>query len=120
MAYVWPQKNMQALRPHIFASCLSILLFVGVTGAAYFMTVTQVLAHEDKNPYPNFQAGQVTGIQGAGIQIGNTNYPILSGITITDQYENPVSLKDISQGERVLFHLDHKGRIDRLVLWVPS
>jgi hypothetical protein len=99
---------------------LPILFFVASTGASQFVTVPQALAHEDKNPYANFKAGEVTGIQGAGIQIDNTTYPMIPSLTITDQYENPVSLKDISQGERVLFHLDHKGRIDRLVLWVPS
>lgn len=120
MLYAWSQKNMQALRPYVFTSCSLILFFVSGTGAVPLVTVPQVLAHEDKNPYANFKAGEVTGIQGAGIQIDNTNYPMISSLTITDQYENPVSLKDISQGERVLFHLDHKGRIDRLVLWIPS
>ncbi|MGZ8405602.1 MAG: hypothetical protein ACXW4C_07800 [Nitrospira sp.] len=120
MLYAWSHRNVQALRPYVFASCLPIWFFVGGTGVVNFVTVPQVLAHEDKNPYANFKAGEVTGIQGAGIQIDNTNYPMISSLTIRDQYENPVSLKDISQGERVLFHLDHKGRIDRLVLWIPS
>ncbi len=120
MVYEWAQRNRQALRPYVFASYLPILCFVGGAGVVPFVTVSQVLAHEDKNPYANFKTGEVTGIQGGGIQIDNTNYTILSAVTITDQYENLVSLKDISQGERVLFHLDHKGRIDRLVLWVPS
>jgi len=120
MLYAWSHRNMQALRPFVFASCLPILSFIGGAGVVNFVTVPQVLAHEDKNPYANFKAGEVTGIQGAGIQIGNTHYPILSAATITDQYENPVILKDISRGERVLFHLDDKGRIDRLILWVPS
>jgi hypothetical protein len=111
---------MQALRPYVFASCLPILFVVGGAGALPFVTVPHALAHEDKNLYANFKAGEVTGIQGAGIQIDNTHYPILSAARITDQYENPVSVKDISHGERVLFHLDHKGRIDRLVLWIPS
>ncbi|TKB69700.1 MAG: hypothetical protein E8D52_04855 [Nitrospira sp.] len=104
----------------MFASCLPVLFLVGGAGAVPLVTVPHALAHEDKNPYANFKAGEVTGIQGAGIQIDNTHYPILSAATITNQYENPVSLKAIAQGERVLFHLDHKGRIDRLVLWVPS
>jgi hypothetical protein len=99
---------------------LPILFFVASTGTSQFVTVPQALANEDKNPYPNFKSGQVMGIQGAEIQIDNRNYPMVSPLTITDQYENPVSLKDISQGERVLFHLDHKGRIDRLVLWIAS
>ena len=120
MAYAWSQRNMQALRSYVFASYLPVLFLVGGAGAVPLVTVPQVLAHEDKNPYANFKAGEVTGIQGAGIQINNTHYPILSAATITDQYENPVSLKNIPQGERVLFHLDDKGRIDRLVLWVPS
>ncbi len=120
MLYAWSQKNMQALRPYLFTSCSLILFFVSGAGAVPLVTVPHALAHEDKNPYANFKAGEVTGIQGAGIQINNTHYPILSAATITDQYENAVSLKDISQGERVLFHLDDKGRIDRLVLWVPS
>ena len=120
MLYAWSQRNMQALRPYVFASCLPMWFFVGGAGVVHFVTVSQVLAHEDKNSYANFKAGEVTGTQGAGIQINNTHYPILSAATITDQYENLVSLKDISQGERVLFHLDQKGRIDRLVLWVPS
>ncbi|CUS37150.1 hypothetical protein [Candidatus Nitrospira nitrificans] len=120
MVYEWAQRNRQALRPYVFASYLPILCFVGGAGVVPFVTVSQVLAHEDKNPYANFKTGEVTGIQGGGIQIDNANYTILSAVTITDQYENLVSLKDISQGERVLFHLDHKGRIDRLVLWVPS
>ncbi|NOU08761.1 MAG: hypothetical protein HOO98_01910 [Nitrospira sp.] len=120
MLYAWSHRNMQALRPYLFASYLPALFLVGGAGVVPLVTVSQVLAHEDKNLYANFKAGEVTGIQGAGIQINNTHYPILSAATITDQYENPVSLKDISHGERVLFHLDQKGRIDRLVLWVPS
>lgn len=120
MLYAWSYRNMQALRPYLFASYLPILFFISGAGVVHFVTVPQVLAHEDKNSYANFKAGEVTGTQGAGIQINNTHYPILSAATITDQYENLVSLKDISQGERVLFHLDQKGRIDRLVLWVPS
>ncbi|OQW33779.1 MAG: hypothetical protein A4E19_02720 [Nitrospira sp. SG-bin1] len=97
-----------------------MLFFIGTAGAAHFVTVPQVLADEDKNPYPNFKAGQMTGIQGAEIQIDNTSYPMIPSMAITDQYDNPVSLKDISQGARVLFHLDHKGRVDRLVVWIPS
>ncbi len=120
MLYAWSQKNMQALRPYVFTSCSLILSFVGGTGAVHLVAVSHALAHEDKNLYANFKAGEVTGVQGAGIQIDNTNYPVLSVATITDQYENPVRLKDLSQGERVLFHLDDKGRIDRLVWWVPS
>ena len=120
MLYAWSQKNMQALRPYVFASYLPILFSVGGAGVVDVVTVPQVLAHEDKNPYANYKAGEVTGMQGAGIQIDNMNYPMIPSLTITNQYDNPVSLKDISQGERVLFHLDHKGRIDRLVLWVPS
>jgi hypothetical protein len=120
MSYAWSHRNMQALRPYVFASYLPVLFFVGGAGVVNFVTIPQVLANEDKNPYANFKAGEVTGVQGAGIQINNTNYPMIPSLTITDQYENPVSLKDISQGERVLFHLDHKGRIDRLVLWIPS
>ncbi len=120
MLYAWSHGNMQAVRSYVFASCLPVLFLVGGAGAVPLVTVPHALAHEDKNPYANFKAGEVTGIQGAGIQIDNTHYPILSAATITDQYENPVSLKAIAQGERVLFHLDHKGRIDRLVLWVPS
>ena len=120
MLYAWSQKNMQALRPYVFTSCLLILSFVSGTGAVPLVTVPHALAQENKEPYANFKAGEVTGVQGAGIQINNTNYPILSAATITDQYENPVSLKDLSQGDRVLFHLDGKGRIDQLVLWIPS
>ena len=120
MSYEHSHRYRQALKPYVLASCLPILIFVASTGASQFVTVPQALAHEDKNPYANFKAGEVTGIQGAGIQIDNTNYPMISSLTITDQYENPVSLKNIAQGERVLFHLDHKGRIDRLVLWIPS
>ena len=120
MLYAWSHRNMQALKSYVFTSYLPVLIFVGGVGVVNFVTVPHALAHEDKNPYANFKAGEVMGIQGAGIQIDNTHYPILSAATITDQYENPVSLKDLSQGERVLFHLDQKGRIDRLILWVPS
>lgn len=120
MLYAWSHRNMQALRSYVFASYLPALFLVGGAGVVPLVTVPHALAHEDKNPYANFKAGEVTGIQGAGIQIDNTNYPMISSLTITDQYENPVSLKNIAQGERVLFHLDHKGRIDRLVLWIPS
>lgn len=120
MSYEYLHRYRQALKPYVLASCLPILFFVASTGASQFVTVPQALANENKNPYPNFKSGNVTGIQGTEIQIDNTNYPILSTVTIADQYENPVSLKDISQGERVLFHLDHKGRIDRLVLWIAS
>ncbi len=77
MLYAWSHRNMQALRPYVFASYLPILFFVGGAGVVNFVTVPQVLAHEDKNPYANFKAGEVTGIQGAGIQIDNTNYPMI-------------------------------------------
>ncbi len=120
MLYAWSQKNMQALRPYVFTSCSLILSFVGGEGAVPLVTVSHALAHDDKEPYANLKGGEVTGVQGAGIQINNTHYPVLSAATITDQYKNPVRLKDISQGERVLFHLDDKGRIDQLVLWIPS
>lgn len=120
MLYEWSHRNRQAVKPYLLASCLPILLCVWSIGVVQFVTVPQTLAHEEKNPYANFKSGQVTSMQGAEIQIDNTNYPTVSSLTVTDQYENPLSLKDISQGERVLFHLDHKGRIDRLVLWIAS
>ncbi len=120
MLYAWSQKSMQALRPYLFASYLPVLILVGGTGVVPLVTVPHALAHDDKEPYAKLKGGEVTGVQGAGIQINNTHYPVLSAATITDQYENPVRLKDLSQGERVLFHLDDKGRIDQLVLWIPS
>lgn len=102
------------------------ILALGVLGSVVALQATtnsQVLAHEDKNPFPNFKSGHVTGVpggEGKAIQIDDINYPILQSAVLTDQYENPVTVKDLAQGERVLFHLDSKGRIDRMVLWIPS
>lgn len=120
MLYDSSNTKLQVFRSHFFANWLLVLVVVSVAGTVHLVTSPQALAHEDNNPFPNFKAGQVTGIQGATIQIDNTNYPMVSSVTITDQYENPVSLKDITQGERVLFHLDNKERIDKLVVWIPS
>jgi hypothetical protein len=104
----------------VVAKWLIVLVALSGAGVIHAVTVPASWAYAEKDPYSNFKSGDVTDIQEKAIQIDRIRYPLVESVIVMDQYERLVSVKDLVPGERVLFHLDSNGRIDRIVLLIPS
>ena len=82
-----------------------------------------VHADQEQDPLVTYTRGYVTAKLAEGgraIQIDGVTYGMQPDIVITDQAERPVTVLDIASGVKVFFHLDSAGKIDRLLIWIPS
>jgi hypothetical protein len=101
-----------------------LLLLGCVTGTGGIVTETclgtMAAAHDESGPYAGMKKGTIDAIAGQSLRIDRNEYGVTEKLEITDQYRRPVHLKDIENGQDVYFRLDHKNRVDKVIVIIPS
>lgn len=82
--------------------------------------VTLAYGHEAKNQLEGLRVGVLDHVHPDAMVVEGTRYPLSAGVTVTNQFDRPVALLDLNQGDRVFFRLNNKGQIDKVVVWIPS
>jgi hypothetical protein len=81
---------------------------------------TMAAAHDESGPYAGMKKGTIDAIAEQSLRIDRNEYGITEKLEVTDQYRRPVHLKDIEKGQDIYFRLDHKSRVDKVIVIIPS
>ncbi len=100
---------------------LTLLIIGGVPLASVTISgVDEGLAQtSEPAPLAGFQSGQVTGKQGATLEMDNKNYQLTPGVSVKDDEGRQKELSDVVPGVEVMFHLK-QGSIEKLALVLPK
>ena len=77
-------------------------------------------AHDESGLYAGMKKGTVEAIAERSLRIDRNEYGLTEKLEVTDQYLRPVHLKDVEKGQDVYYRLDHKNRVDKVIVLIPS
>ena len=77
-------------------------------------------AHDESGLYAGMKKGTVDAIAERSLRIDRNEYGITEKLEVTDQYLRPVHLKDVEKGQDVYYRLDHKNRVDKVIVLIQS
>lgn len=77
-------------------------------------------AHDESGLYAGMKKGTVDAIAERSLRIDRNEYGLTEKLEVTDQYLRPVHLKDVEKGQDVYYRLDHKNRVDKVIVLIPS
>jgi len=81
---------------------------------------TMAAAHDESGLYAGMKKGTVDAIAERSLRIDKNEYGLMEKLEVTDQYLRPVHLKDVEKGQDVYYRLDHKNRVDKVIVLIPS
>jgi len=77
-------------------------------------------AADEAGLYAGMKRGVITAVTERMIRIDREDFDLAAQVEITDQYRRPVLLKDLESGQNVFFRVDHKNKITKVILLIPS
>lgn len=99
-----------------------------VVAALWCMGLTdRVRAHEDEGkpqqahatPSATMQTGMVTSVNSGQIRVNDTNYPLDTAVSVSDDEGHPRDLKAVVPETQILYHV-HRGHVDHIVVVLPK
>ena len=93
---------------------------VGTGGIAMQICLGTMAAAHESGPYTGMKKGTIEGITEQSLRIDKSEFGIIEKLEITDQYRLPIPMKDLGIGQEVYFRLDHKNRVDKVIVLIPS
>lgn len=101
---------------------LILTMAVGLTGSLSLITSRIAWADELASPMPvsiQFTPGEVTANWGEALSVDGQEYPLATGVMVSDDDGNQREVKDFVPGTSVKYHLKN-GKIDIVVLVLPK
>lgn len=77
-------------------------------------------ATDEVGPYAGMKKGIISAVTEKMIRIDREDFDLAAQIETTDQYRRPVLLKNLEPGQNVFFRVDHKNKITKVILLIPS